>query len=100
MSSASQLHQASMRSVMARRFAMTEIRKVRIVVAIIREPRSHQRAAADYPSQRWQPCTFAWRTKQDDVLAVGDAACAETPAQRLDKTPDRSGVLLVEAVAR
>jgi hypothetical protein len=41
-----------------------------------------------------------WRTKQDDVLPVGDPASAETPAQRLDKTPDRSGVLLVEVVAR
>ena len=59
MNSALQLHQASMRSVMARRFVMTKVRKAKTVVAITREPKYRQRAATDYPSQRWQPCTFA-----------------------------------------
>ena len=89
-----------MRSVMARRFAMTKVRKAKIVVAITRELKSRQRAAADYPSQRWHPCVLQWRTKQEGVLAIGDPASAGAPAQRLEITPDRSGVFLVEARAR
>jgi hypothetical protein len=101
MNSALQLHQASMRSVMARRFAMTEIRRTKTVLPITREPKSRQRAAADYPSQRWQPCTFCGGVQsRRGVFAVGDPASAEVPAYRLDITPDRSGVILVEAATR
>ena len=90
-----------MPSVMARRFAMTKVRKAKIVVAITLEPKSRQHAAADYPSQRaGTPCVLRWRTKQEGVLAIGDPASAEAPAQRLEKTPDRSGVFLVEVRAR
>ena len=114
MNSALQLHQASMRSVMARRFVMTKVRKAKTVVAITREPKYRQRAATDYPSQRWQPCTFAVAHKAGGACSLSAIqllhcatarlprrpASAEAPAQRLDITPDHSGVILVEAAAR